>query len=822
MNQMPNYTPEAPKCGSTGVPSANPIVQKIRQWITTFIALLLEELDARMKPATDGFWIMHGVMTWNGGREVEYVFDTAREFGISESCNAVLKADGRKVLVRIVECEAGSVTVLAKEPLQGDLRRAQIFPLHGRNLEKEMDQLRALDDPNTEPNLHLALVAVGELEPRPGDATFRMPEVPGGVLLNSDQCTAVARIMTNEFTTVVGPRSSGKTTTAAAATAMLNRTRETVLFIARTNEDADEAAIAILNAMGGSSDLAAGRVVRFGHISDRKLFQHPLITPNGILNRTHPSVFEEIKRLQGYERMLPSASRRSLIIEQGEKQRQLNNEWMKEPLAKLDELTSQVLLEAKVIITTVADLLACKELHSWKPDAVLVDQANRMRPTEIMLLAARGKRLALFDDIYTLPPWVRSKAKCLMKPLLNQGVFSLNGIKEKYSQGQPDSRMVLLRTQFQVAPVITKVINTIHGGVLINGTEGRNTRVAAAVERATAEGRVLLYDMGTFRSQTRRIALWSKFQLSLDIYAYGLACRLMKASKQQVGLLSVYHGQAQIHHALNSRSHTGPKVSTIQSLNAKRFESVVLDLSVSGSPGHWGTPLIGDRASVTANYVNAAFSAAHNQIVILADEKCVGNLEGNSVLHGVFDVLRNEGIAFVPFPFASLAVDNPAAKCGLTFHASEDEVRSLLHQDLANARTMVAATWRGDHVENTLTEEFLCRWSPRSVPKVLAANIASTEVRDRLARHRVHLTSPYVMGEPEHDPNVGEDSLLVIDSKVAWIPGWDVWGNTVRPWIRIQGNRAPRLISRLAFLDEDLEQAAQGYELPTPTTEVAR
>lgn len=825
MNKMPNCSPEPPKIDPTDSRTSNTIIWKICHWIATFVALLLDELDARKSAAIDGFWIMHGVQTSNGDRELEYVFDTAREFGISENCNAAVKVDGRNVLVRIVECEAGSVTLISKEPLIGDLRRAQIFPLHGQNLEREMDQLRALADPQTEPNQHLALVAVGQDEPRPGDSTFPMPGFPAGATLNSDQCTAAARIMTNEFTAVVGPRSSGKTTTAAVTTAMLNRAGETVLFIARTNEAADEAATAILKAMEGAPDLAAGRVVRLGHISDRSLHEHPLITPTGILKRTHPSLFEDIERLLGYKQILPSENRRSLssIVEQGEKQRELINQWLKGPRAKLDELTSQVLRGAKFIITTTADLLACKALSDWKPDAVIVDQANRMRPTEIMVLAARAKkRLALFDDIYSLPPWVRAKSKSSMEPLLNQGIFSLNGIKEKYSQGQPDSRVVSLRTQYQTAPVITKVINTIHGRLLINASEGRNTGVADAVERAAVDGRVVLYDTGTFRSHARRIKPWAKFQLSSDIVAFGLACRLRAASKQDVGLPSFYHAEAQIHHALNSSSNAGPVVSTIQSLTAQRFETVVLDLAVSGRPGHWGTPLIGDRGSVTANYVNAAFSATRGDIAILADSKCVENLPGDSVLRGVFDVLHHEGVEFVPFPFESLAVDNPAAKCGLTFHANEAEVWPLLQRDLANARSMVAVTWRGANVENTLAEEFLCRWAPASVPKLLAAEIANAEVRERLLRHRVHLASHLVMGEPEHDPEVGEDSLIVIDSKIAYIPGWDFWGNTVRPWIRIQGNAAPRLISRLAFLEEDLEQAAQAYEISTATTEVAR
>jgi hypothetical protein len=683
-----------------------------------------------------------------------------------------------------------------------------------------MERLEDLRHPDSRLNRKLVLKCFDLIPSESGDLSSES-ELALGLgdrPLNQEQRSTVSRVLGSEVCFAWGPPATGKTFTAGETIAALHRREESVLAMAHTNVATDTLTLAVAKAMENTAALDNGEILRLGTPRLAKVRELKSVSPLAIVEKQNPNLFAELRRLERAAADSASADRRAVrhlgqIIKAGPEM-QLMKSRIAEIRDKIRRLLDDLVARARVILTTFAYASVYESIYSRRFDASLVDEASMAMPPQVAFAASLAtKRNAVFGDFRQLPPIVRANTRAAIE-CLSQDVFSISGVEARVNAKVPDPRLVTLRVQYRMAPRICAVVNgPVYGGILVDGANVQ-ADTARLIEQLPMPGAaVVVYDLGASQptAYTDRQSR-SHFNPGTALLTFGLAREATVRGATGLTILTPYSRQANIFRLLAEDAGMNEQllVSTVHRLQGGETDYVFVDLTDARPLTQPGILLRGGFGSPGMRLLNVAFSRARGKLVILCDLQYFRRtLPNDAMLQTFFDHMVALQVPFAPFPFELLQT-GAAPKAGVSFFPDPPQAWSAIYADMAQTQNRIIINWPGQDVDQVLTDD-LVSWMIQSGARIAVAARPGLAVKARLENRGVLV-----------EPTKAEEYVIQIGDDIFWCLGVNAGDNVQRPFIRVQGQKAPNLLAELLGLNTIIAPARRIHKGTRPGRTTAR
>jgi hypothetical protein len=471
---------------------------------------------------------------------------------------------------------------------------------------------------------------------------------------------------------------------------------------------------------------------------------------------------------------------------------------------KICRLLEDIVVRAKVVLTTFAYASVYEKVFGRRFDATLVDEASMAMPPQVAFAASLATlRTAEFGDFRQLPPIVRANTRPALECLC-QDVFAISGIEARVNARVPDSRLVTLKVQYRMHPTICAVVNgPVYGGILVNGPNVE-ADTAHVVEQMPMPGAaVVVYDVGACQPTAYTDPQsGSHFNPVNALLTYGLVRETAARGAAGLTILTPYSRQASIVRLLaeDAKMNEQLLISTVHRLQGGESDFVFVDLTDSHPLVKPGILLRGEFGSAGMRLLNVAFSRARGKLVILCDLAYFRRtLPNNAMLLKFLEHMVAMQVPFAPFPFELLRTD-PAARAGVSFYSDREKAWSIIYADLAQAQNRIILNWPGPDVDLVLTDEIVA-WMIRSGAQIAVAGRPGPAVRAQLENRGV------LVGPPRT-----AERVIQIGDDILWFVGSDDGNAVQRPYMRVHGQKAPNLLAELLGLNTIIAPAKRIYK----------
>jgi hypothetical protein len=316
------------------------------------------------------------------------------------------------------------------------------------------------------------------------------------------------------------------------------------------------------------------------------------------------------------------------------------------------DLQNAVLAEANVVAATCSGIAGSKSFDS-DFDCVIIDEAGRANPLDLLMPAIRGKSVVLVGDHKQLPPFVGEDLKNELNSDDLQEVQ--RSVFEKIFGSSHESRKQVLQTQFRMAPAIFDIVREIsyHDEVFhLESAESTKQRIhqvpkMKSVHWIRPEGKANVAE----ESQGGGLCNYSEVRAVTS--AFGVIARALQSAprteKYQVGIIAMYKRQASeieraIEKAIASRTLDASKlaweIGTVDSFQGREKDAVILSFSETDPARR--------RFFYDRRRLNVALSRARELLIIVGSiDKLGGKVNAFGAPNPLFKLhsLVNNGIA---------------------------------------------------------------------------------------------------------------------------------------------------------------------------------
>ena len=257
-----------------------------------------------------------------------------------------------------------------------------------------------------------------------------------------------------------------------------------------------------------------------------------------------------------------------------------------------------------------------------KFDLVIVDEAGKALPGEVLIPVLRAKKLVLIGDHKQLPPVIDpalfdpDKIELENRQLLKRELFDVSFFQRLYER-TPETNRAMLETQYRMPAVIgTLVSKLFYDGKLKNGA-GTETRPALF-----GTGNLVMYDCSSDKKYHEEkderggsIGIVNKREIELVTEILQQISRNL--SGHQVAVITPYRRQNQLLHDAwerhkNEWSTLDLAINTIDAFQGDEAEIVIYCSTRSRRP----TLYFSDYRRI-----NVALSRAKNKLILIGDLK---------------------------------------------------------------------------------------------------------------------------------------------------------------------------------------------------------
>jgi hypothetical protein len=293
---------------------------------------------------------------------------------------------------------------------------------------------------------------------------------------------------------------------------------------------------------------------------------------------------EQIEQFGSSQALLTEAERRRAIVDKiAGRLRELSSK-IEDIQRKLQDQETVVVAEAKVVGTTLAQLVLHRGLLARTFDHVLIDEASAALPPYVYAAMTKAELgCTLVGDFEQNWPISRCKSSTLppdLAPWLLSNPFALLGITSAASAAASPG-CVVLRDQFRFGDKTMQLANRIaYGGLLRHGRGGAGVQVEHP-ELVIIDTSGLIGAAAKEKGPNDSGRWW----------AAGAALSLELAKTHAfagVGVVTPYRHQAQLTRAmLNDNGGQAVQVGTAHSFQGREFPVVVIDLVEDGTGSSW-------------------------------------------------------------------------------------------------------------------------------------------------------------------------------------------------------------------------------------------
>ncbi len=487
------------------------------------------------------------------------------------------------------------------------------------------DLIRRLLDPNTQatqPDTAQAHKLLEEIEQETGHR----------IVCNPHQLKAVGHVLANPVSFIWGPPGTGKTSTLGATVAALVAARKSVLILSHSNVAVDVAVVSVARNLERAAVYRDCRLLRYGFSYMKELDQYARLHVRGIVRSQNPDLIRQLESLEDAQRKLTKQSREEDLSElqknRIKRELQQTREKITPLRAEIAEKEKALVKDAQVIGCTLSKASIDDVIFRRKFDAVLIDEASMVYiPHGVFATSLARERVAIYGDFRQLPPISQSES-FHAKEWLQRDIFEHAGIVEKVNRRHPDSRLVLLATQYRMHPDIAAIPNHLfYNGRLENGPKVKEENLATTAIPPSPGSAVVFCDLSFIGGNCYHTPLTaggsSRFNLISALIAVNIAHRILTTSPYSVGIITPYNAQTRLIRNLLSdfglRNSSRITVDTVHRFQGSEQEVIIFDMVEAGNSRKPGKLLEGGMGSMAMRLANVAISRAKGKFILLAD-----------------------------------------------------------------------------------------------------------------------------------------------------------------------------------------------------------
>ena len=255
------------------------------------------------------------------------------------------------------------------------------------------------------------------------------------------------------------------------------------------------------------------------------------------------------------------------------------------------DLQNAVLAEANVVAATCSGIAGSKSFDS-DFDCVIVDEAGRANPLDILMPAIRGKSVVLVGDHRQLPPFVGEDLKGELSDEDLQEVQK--SVFESIFGNSHDSRKQVLQTQFRMVPAIFDIVREIsyHDEVFhLESAKITESRIHP-VPKMKAVHWIRPSGKANFAESSNGGGLCNYAEVRTVTSAFGEISQALKVAprpnKYEIGIIAMYKRQAgEIERAIDKAisthvidtSQIAWEIGTVDSFQGREKDAVILSFS---------------------------------------------------------------------------------------------------------------------------------------------------------------------------------------------------------------------------------------------------
>ena len=382
--------------------------------------------------------------------------------------------------------------------------------------------------------------------------------------LTSGQKKAVTMSSTQPITFIWGPPGTGKTQTLADIALTHIEQGDRVLMLSYSNVSVDGAIMRIHKI---SPHTKPGTFVRYGYAQMRDLLEHEYLTSYNLVIRDYPELLKARQNLISERKNLPKHSAR--FAEISDKLARIRN--------KLALKEKEAVNNASFVATTVSKAVVDKTIYGSQFDIVLFDEASMAYIPQIIFSASLTRKFFVcIGDFRQLPPIVQNNA---VSPL-NRDIFQYCGISDVIDRNINHKWLCMLDTQYRMHPNIAGFASRTMYRCLLRSAADIEENRQLITNRSPAAGYALAFaDLSGMMSVCSKTIDGSRVNVLSAFISFSLA--LEAAPHQEVGIITPYHAQSRLLHAMaRDITEVNPNLKPISCATVHQFQGSEKDIII--------------------------------------------------------------------------------------------------------------------------------------------------------------------------------------------------------------------------------------------------
>lgn len=559
------------------------------------------------------------------------------------------------------------------------------------------------------------------------------------------QDSAVYMAKNQPITFVWGPPGTGKTQTLAKIALAHIEQGNRVLMLSYSNVSVDGA---IMRVHEMSPHYMPGTLIRYGYARRKDLLEHEYLTSHNLAIHNHPELLKERQALIAERKKVSRTSERYVQI--GRRLTEIKGELLSEE--------KEYVKTARFVATTISKAIVDSAINKSGFDVVVFDEASMAYIPQIAFAASLAKKhFICMGDFRQLPPIVQSSGT---SPL-NADIFQYCGITSAVDDGKNHRWLCMLDTQYRMHPKISDFASHVmYNGLLRSARDMKKLRRDIVKQEPLSGHAMAFVDLSGTMSVCTKTGDGSRVNVLSALISFSLA--LEAANTHEVGIITPYHAQARLLHAMvRDAADSNPDLKAISCATVHQFQGSEKDVIIYDAVDCYRMPYPGMLlTSTNNNYANRLFNVALTR----AKGKFIGianiayldnkNLSGSLMFKRMIEVQRrSQGCINVQ----ELILNRPDINSNILSFFETGKRRRLFIEDIENALHEI----RIDIPDKAFDEAFL----RQAAEALQTAKVKGVKVYLR-AENKQALPSalkPFAI-ENTHVAN----PITLIDKKVIW------------------------------------------------------
>ena len=321
---------------------------------------------------------------------------------------------------------------------------------------------------------------------------------------------------------------------------------------------------------------------------------------------------------------------------------------------QLEELKENLVLEAKVVATTLTKSYVSKTVLSRPYDCVIIDEAS-MAPLPAVLCASglAQQNAVLVGDFLQLPPVakhkvIRTKTKSeeeakeeerLVYDWLMRDIFAVAGVEQGIKNGKNPQKMRQLKRQYRMHQSIAEIVNEVAYGqfgedyTLETDVSATENRWPILLDKEPARGsHIAFYDTSVRAPVASQLDGGSYYNLYNALVCLEIAKQAIKSGYETVGIISAYRAQVNLIQKMLADTFKTTKqidADTVHRFQGGEKQLIIFDVTTANTKSMYDDGVVnGDDMKL----LNVAVSRAQDKCVVVGDLKSIVKYHSSSSL----------------------------------------------------------------------------------------------------------------------------------------------------------------------------------------------